>query len=465
LITTVVLIAIFLALIEYTFSVLYEPSRDLYQGFDHDIAILNYDLLDEDPDLIQRLIPDLEIPHPQTQEIMKINSHGYRGPEFAMEPAEDRTRVALLGDGTLFGMGLGYEQTPACLLGKMLDAKRTAGARPVEVIDLAVPGYTSFQGARQAETLFPRLRPDLVIVGFGYTDGEVCNVTDAEAQASISGLQRFFAHLSPYFHGSAFFQWLRNKSRSGAYRESLNRSQLDLERIVSRVSLPQFKKNVARIIDRARDAGGEALLLDPNLLNYYARDTLKDLAAEYGTPFLSAREVFEAKYPMGEYELLKNSSQEGRTLAIQVRDVPENEKSEPHVLKLIRIPLNQTRFPFMKQKEVFSDDGTDGDLHAGDGIFTALIHNGENLDYEFAPAVKMYLERHLFHLFINDDVFYRPPDRDRLAKRGLYYSPVLDFGRPSFHTLVMDFDLELPNAEGARVLSEALLEPALKILD
>lgn len=93
-----------------------------------------------------------------------INEKGYRG-AVAENPRTAPMRIVALGDSFTFGYGVGETQTWPRLLQQSLNAGRGADDR-VEVVNLGVGGYGTWQESIWLERNWEELRPDLVILGF-----------------------------------------------------------------------------------------------------------------------------------------------------------------------------------------------------------------------------------------------------------------------------------------------------------
>ena len=93
-----------------------------------------------------------------------INEKGYRGP-LADKPRTAPVRVVALGDSFTFGYGVEETQTWPRLLQQSLNAGR-GGDERVEVVNLGVGGYGTWQESIWLERNWEELRPDLVILGF-----------------------------------------------------------------------------------------------------------------------------------------------------------------------------------------------------------------------------------------------------------------------------------------------------------
>lgn len=118
-----------------------------------------------------------------------INALGFRGPL----PVEGRRRVIVLGDSSFFGHGVEDEQT----LGAVM-----AQAAEVEVLNLAVPGYSSEQSLVVMEEQGWALQPDLLVVGSMWSDSGFDVVQDRDLLALRRGVQ-----WNPLTH-SALFRWV-----------------------------------------------------------------------------------------------------------------------------------------------------------------------------------------------------------------------------------------------------------------
>lgn len=88
---------------------------------------------------------------------VRINSHGYRGPERSYDRDATRRRVVVLGDSFVWGFGVEEEETFTTLL-----EREAAGA--LEVINLGVSGYSSDQELLVYRQTARRYDPDTVVL-------------------------------------------------------------------------------------------------------------------------------------------------------------------------------------------------------------------------------------------------------------------------------------------------------------
>ncbi len=72
------------------------------------------------------------------------NHRGFRDEELPREPPEGQARVMLLGDSSAWGSGVRRRDSFACRLERLLNPQESS-PRPVEVINAATPGYSTYQ--------------------------------------------------------------------------------------------------------------------------------------------------------------------------------------------------------------------------------------------------------------------------------------------------------------------------------
>ena len=116
-----------------------------------------------DPRLGARLKPgfDDRVVTTEFSSTWTINEDGHRGPRAG--PKDQRYRIVALGDSFTFGYGVEAEEAWPARLQALLSEKGGAG---VEVINLGVGGYGTFEEARSLEDERGRLSPDLAIIAF-----------------------------------------------------------------------------------------------------------------------------------------------------------------------------------------------------------------------------------------------------------------------------------------------------------
>ncbi len=105
------------------------------------------------------------------------NSWGFRGPEW--EAAEDAIVVVALGDSYTFGYGVAFEDAYPSVLETRRNLREPA--RPVQVVNLGIPGYDTAQQIATLREFGPRVDPDVVLLGYVLND--ICrHQVDAETE-------------------------------------------------------------------------------------------------------------------------------------------------------------------------------------------------------------------------------------------------------------------------------------------
>lgn len=117
-----------------------------------------------DPNLHHRLRANFTSYDPSTGKVKtRTNSAGFRGTRELEAHRSGIVRLLVLGDSTTFGLGVDEDETYGSHLERMLQAHLN---RPVEVLNLGVPGYATAQERLLLQRYYRELKPDLVIVGF-----------------------------------------------------------------------------------------------------------------------------------------------------------------------------------------------------------------------------------------------------------------------------------------------------------
>lgn len=268
-------ILIFIVLVE---AVLRLVAADDY--FQNRFFIVNRaldypEIFQRDRDLFWRFRPDRTVTSKFFEgETYRINSQGLRGDEVPVEKTSKR--IITLGNSCTFGWGVPLAQTYSEQLEKNLQ-------RQHEVINGAVPGYSTFQGRKFFESDLSQLNPDIVTVLFAWNDhwAAASQIADKDQEFPpqiILAAQNFLAR----FH----FYRLMKKTLLSAVEKNPD-STFDRGNIVYRVGLDDFGLNLKEICERVREAGATPILLTspiPSLEKYYlpgARSSLHAFHEKY----------------------------------------------------------------------------------------------------------------------------------------------------------------------------------------
>lgn len=117
-----------------------------------------------DPMLFWSIPPHASIPDLQPCLEEKVNSEGFRGGDFSLQKPPGTRRLLLLGDSNTFGMGVEGDEPYFHRIGRWLETSKDS---KWEVINSAVPGYSSFQMLQMLRTRGVRYSPDVIVVYAG----------------------------------------------------------------------------------------------------------------------------------------------------------------------------------------------------------------------------------------------------------------------------------------------------------
>ncbi|MBN1297978.1 SGNH/GDSL hydrolase family protein [bacterium] len=201
-----------------------------------------------DPYLLWHLKPGAPIFQGET-----LNSRGFRSPEFTTDKTPGTRRIVVIGDSRSFGFGVPdrthlYADRMAAFLNHLTPNT------PVEVINLSVIGYSSFQGRRLMDTLVRDLAPDIVIAWFGFNDLLYYHIMDHDAAAARftravrDGLNQLYL-----FHGLQRLVW--------KYAVPADRPIAEDQPIVRRVPAEHYRENLLDIVRKSRRIGAQPILM------------------------------------------------------------------------------------------------------------------------------------------------------------------------------------------------------------
>ena len=189
----------------------------------------------------------------------RINSSGLRGKEIGSK--KTKPRIIALGNSCTFGWGIDSSLIYISKLGQLLQQK-------YEVINAGVPGYSSYQGKRFFEAELLKLKPNFVLILFGWNDhwAAANDIADKDQQLPpkfIINLQNKLSNLQLYRALKKFL--LRNIEKD---IDSL----FDRKSPVYRVALSDFEYNLKTICRTAWNNHAVPILITapiPSLENYY----------------------------------------------------------------------------------------------------------------------------------------------------------------------------------------------------
>lgn len=204
-----------------------------------------------------------------------INAVGLRSPHLPDDPREPgEIRVLVTGDSSIFGLGLPDGKTYDAVLERELSRRLD---RPVKVINLGTPGYSTEQTLRLLEDVGWSYEPQLVVVSNIFSD---CNIDAFQDRSALNlanpeeGWLRRLLHRSRLYC-ALYMPWARFQA-GAAQRGEVNtvfmpgnpvgpNQAVRLERIdevidLSRVPLGDYLDNLEAIREEAAERGASMLL-------------------------------------------------------------------------------------------------------------------------------------------------------------------------------------------------------------
>ncbi len=249
-----------------------------------------------DPVLFWRFKPNQVLDaHGIYRQPVHINGHGFRGPEFTDDKPAGVYRIACIGDSTTFGWSVADDETFAAQLERMLN--RHCGAGKVQVLNLGVTGYTSFQGRELMDLYVKKWRPDLVIFGFGPNDRLPALKSDAEhlndRTWDVGPLTLFLSRFQLYKLIKAGVVYFENREQG----LSLD-PRTYIPRLKRKVSMAEFKDNVAEVKKECDAIGAGLILINvdfPSLPPDNVTTTIKEAADQSGASMPAEWKYWDAE--------------------------------------------------------------------------------------------------------------------------------------------------------------------------
>jgi lysophospholipase L1-like esterase len=264
-----------------------------------------YDLYEWDRYLFFRLRPNasldlLDVFAPpaardRTRWSVRTNSRGFRTPEFETRPAPGRLRIAVLGDSSTFGWGVAQSEAyPERLRAALAERLRVAPER-IEVINLGVPGYSSFQGLAMLRRVALALAPDLVVWSYLSNDGAATGEDDLASYVRREGP---VGAVLEALHASRAFETL--ESWIAVARSRVHPALPPDPRDPAQRNVPSYqvaRGNVRAAVEAAHRAGVPIALVGQCIRGAPAQ-VMTEVARETGTPHLDATALLDASLPV-----------------------------------------------------------------------------------------------------------------------------------------------------------------------
>ena len=370
---------------------------------------------------------------------VRTNDRGFRTPPFADAKPSGVTRIVALGEAATFGAYVEDDQAyPAQLAARL---GHTAPGR-YEVLNLAVPGYTSRQGLELLRREVLALQPDIVLFAFGHADRALRAAESDDARLQGDDSASPWTRLATLGDRLVLFHLLG--------RLIDTETSAPVGERVPRGSTDDITAAIVAAQEAVKAAGGRLVVLNTDFAASDADEAIRAGAQRSGADFIDlvgsldaiARERSEQ---VARYRELPPVRQAPNTMTLRL-EAPEHLEAWIEVVRAGKSMLTPMR-----------DDGQGSDQVAGDDIFTVQVRGrpGERLSYTYrAPTVLGPVRE-----------FTRGPQRNRNVRQRRFdplRAPIDRFGVVPYLAAP-----DLPDAEGhatiAQVLAahiSALAEPA-----
>jgi hypothetical protein len=202
------------------------------------------------------------------QELFRINSHGYRGEEFAIDKPAGVTRVMFYGGSSVFDAEARGEDDWPHRVERLLHRD---GLSNVEVINAGIPGFASSDAVGTFFAEGHRFAPDYVVLYDEWNDIKLLRSNNtllrdfaredvpADPRTTYqNALDRFLCNVSQLYVRlrDRYYTW---KLRVGD--EGMKPAGDDYSGTISASALAQYKLNVETFVDIARNIGAEPVLM------------------------------------------------------------------------------------------------------------------------------------------------------------------------------------------------------------
>jgi hypothetical protein len=182
-----------------------------------------------------------------------------RGPEYeAVKPANAK-RVIFVGDSSIFGVLLDWDETFSAQFERRREAREPAV--DWQVANCASPGHSTEQSIRKLERHCLAFEPDYVVIGNQFSDSTRDAATDVERfnLTTETALTRYAERLAGY--RLLRNTWLRRRGVETGAAQTIAQVGGPENGTVRRVPTEAYEANLRRMVAMSRDAGAQPVLL------------------------------------------------------------------------------------------------------------------------------------------------------------------------------------------------------------
>ena len=260
-----------------------------------------YSTYEWDRYLFYRLRPNLSIPltdllappgiRERTRWTLRTNSRGFPGRDVPYGPHPGVFRIVCLGDSSTFGWGVESDEAYPARLEAELRSRHPA--LPIEVVNLGVCGYSSFQGRILLDREALRYEPDAVTLSYGSNDwSPVPEPFDAayRRNAGWNGAVKAVLNRSRAYQIYAAFL---TRALAGREREAIEEIRSGTSGMPLNVGPEESERNLEAMMDRVRAAGADPILVT-NCVPGEMADPVRAAARAAGAPLVDTGALLAA---------------------------------------------------------------------------------------------------------------------------------------------------------------------------
>jgi lysophospholipase L1-like esterase len=411
-----------------------------------------------------------------------LNSDGFRGEDFPTSKNANTIRIIALGDSWTLGHNVNLEETYPKRLVELL--KQDFPGKNIEMLNLAMFAYSSYEGLKLLQQKALNLQPDIVLIGFAMNDSAIPGWHDRDVfvpkrkrfrlkeftrDLEIYKLAVYLAQVSQ-FQSRTLGETIKSVSDPNAeflYEFWVSAEALeakDYERLESRVRVPpaDYDKNIREMIKLVREKGALPILLHNDLRpGSPYQSALERVSKEENVLLVDNCKVIGKARELIEKDLEEKFGLDAATTSqnpngsVQVVFRVYNERAAvPKAMSIVG-PYAQIGDNVPNKVPMF-DDGTHGDQKAGDSVWSYSA--------TFSPGQK------IFYVYTNSGAEGRWENLDVPKVRtftipagsGIVYAPIDTFGKlylqaDGFHTNAEGYDLIARAIRDALVIDEKFL--------
>ncbi len=238
---------------------------------------------------------------------VSINSLGLRGPEWAVPKPPGSRRILATGDSSVYGFGVADR---AVFLEVAANLLQEDGS-PVEAVNAAIPGYSTFQSRNLLQMRGLALEPDVVVLANQWSDNNFDSFVDRDLLDSYTRFEAGWAAqmhrwLSPLatYRVLDFSLRIRKGARAEARKVGWTVGNEGGPGGTRRVGINDYAANLDALVEDAHAAGAEGVVMvlahpsdlspEPGATPAWEiyRQALRDTASRHGLPLLDGPALF-----------------------------------------------------------------------------------------------------------------------------------------------------------------------------